>query len=145
MVHSTMALFFEKGSPTKEIWYFEHPYPEGVKNYNKTRPIDIREFDLEKAWWHKRVENEYAWKVPVEEIVKRGYNLDVKNPRVRAESLGDVDVILPKYEARKLQIGHLQQKIANTLSEDLSDLFKNIRFEKTISQHHHKQCSVKRG
>jgi type I restriction enzyme M protein len=78
----TNLLFFEKGSPTREIWYFEHPYPEGVKNYNKTRPIDIREFDLEKAWWHKRVENDYAWRVPVEEIVKRGYNLDVKNPRV---------------------------------------------------------------
>jgi type I restriction enzyme M protein len=78
----TNLLFFEKGSPTREIWYFEHPYPEGVKNYNKTRPIDIREFELEKAWWHKRVENDYAWKVPVEEIVKRGYNLDVKNPRV---------------------------------------------------------------
>jgi type I restriction enzyme M protein len=38
-------LFFEKGKPTKDIWYFEHPYPEGVKMYNKTKPIDIKEFD----------------------------------------------------------------------------------------------------
>lgn len=78
----TNLLFFEKGAPTREIWYFEHPYPDGVKSYNKTKPIDIKEFDLEKAWWHNRMENEYAWKVPVEEIVKRGYNLDVKNPKV---------------------------------------------------------------
>jgi type I restriction enzyme M protein len=83
----TNILFFEKGSPTKEIWYFEHPYPDGVKNYNKTRPIDIKEFDLEKVWWNDRVENDYAWKVPVTEIVKRGFNLDVKNPKVGTEKL----------------------------------------------------------
>lgn len=74
-------LFFEKGKPTKDIWYFEHPYPEGVKNYNKTKPINIKEFDLEKKWWKKRVENEYAWKVSAEEIKNRNYNLDFKNPK----------------------------------------------------------------
>ena len=31
----TNLLFFEKGTPTKDIWYFEHPYPPGVKSYNK--------------------------------------------------------------------------------------------------------------
>ena len=76
----TNLLFFEKGKPTKELWYFEHPYPPGVKNYNKTKPISLREFDLEKTWWDKRVENEYAWKVSVDEIKKRNYNLDIKNP-----------------------------------------------------------------
>ena len=40
----TNLLFFEKGSPTKDVWYFEHPYPKGVKNYNKTKPINIKEF-----------------------------------------------------------------------------------------------------
>ncbi|MCC7465378.1 MAG: N-6 DNA methylase [Saprospiraceae bacterium] len=91
----TNILFFEKGSPTKEIWYFEHPYPDGVKNYNKTRPIDIKEFDLEKAWWHHRVENEYAWKVPVKEIEKRGFNLDVKNPHSDevSETMTSVEVL----------------------------------------------------
>jgi type I restriction enzyme M protein len=77
----TNLLFFEKGKPTKDIWYFEHPYPDGVKMYNKTKPINIKEFDLEKAWWKKRVENEYAWKVSVDEIKKRNYNLDIKNPK----------------------------------------------------------------
>lgn len=76
----TNLLFFTKGKPTKDIWYFEHPYPDGVKMYNKTKPINAKEFDLEKAWWTKRVENEYAWKVSVDEIKKRNYNLDIKNP-----------------------------------------------------------------
>ncbi|MDJ1505583.1 N-6 DNA methylase [Cytophagaceae bacterium BD1B2-1] len=81
----TNLLFFQKGEPTKEIWYFEHPYPEGVKSYSKTRPLNIKEFDLEKAWWNNRVENEYAWRVSVEDIKKRNYNLDIKNPKVTEE------------------------------------------------------------
>jgi type I restriction enzyme M protein len=78
----TNLLFFTKGEPTKETWYFEHPYPDGVKNYNKTKPINIKEFDLEKKWWNKRVENEYAWKVSVNELKERNFNLDIKNPNV---------------------------------------------------------------
>lgn len=81
----TNLLFFEKGKPTKEVWYFEHPYPEGVKMYNKTRPINIKEFDLEKSWWNNRTENEYAWKVSVEELKQRNYNLDIKNPYAAEE------------------------------------------------------------
>ena len=47
----TNLLFFTKGEPTKEIWFYEHPYPPGAKSYNKTKPIRIEEFDIEKGWW----------------------------------------------------------------------------------------------
>lgn len=77
---TTNLLFFTKGEPTKEIWYFEHPYPDGVKSYSKTKPIDKREFNLEKDWWNNRVSNEHAWKVTIEEIMARDYNLDIRNP-----------------------------------------------------------------
>ena len=33
---ATNLLFFAKGEPTKDIWYYEHRLPEGVKAYNKT-------------------------------------------------------------------------------------------------------------
>lgn len=81
----TNLLFFTKGKPTKEVWYFEHPYPNGVKNYNKTKSINIKEFDLEKAWWNNRQENAYAWKVSAEELKKRNYNFDIKNPNSTEE------------------------------------------------------------
>ena len=77
---NTNLLFFEKGKPTEEIWYFEHPYPTGYKNYSKTKPIRYEEFELEKKWWSDRVENDSAWKVNIEDIKKRNYNLDYKNP-----------------------------------------------------------------
>ena len=77
----TNLLFFEKDSKgTKEIWYFEHPYPERLKSYSKTNPIKNQEFDLEKSWWNNRAENEYAWKVGVDVVVKNNFNLDIKNP-----------------------------------------------------------------
>ncbi|WML67112.1 MAG: hypothetical protein METHP_00597 [Methanoregula sp. SKADARSKE-2] len=69
----TNLLFFEKGKPTKEIWYYEHTYPEGVKSYNKTKPIRIEEFEPEKEWWTNRTENEHAWRVPVEQVLANGY------------------------------------------------------------------------
>jgi len=50
----TNLLFFIKSQPTKEIWYYEHPYLAGAKSYNKTKPIRMEEFDAEKVWWFAR-------------------------------------------------------------------------------------------
>ena len=75
----TNLLFFEKGKSTKNIWYYEMPYPIGVKNFNKSRSIEISDFQEVKDWWINRQENEYAWKVSIEEIKEKGINLDIKN------------------------------------------------------------------
>ena len=77
---ATNLLFFVRGKPTKEIWYWQHKLPDGVKAYNKTKPIQKSEFDGLKKWWKKRTENEQAWKVPIETIAENGYSLDIKNP-----------------------------------------------------------------
>lgn len=116
----TNLLFFEKGTPTKEVWYFEHPYPEGVKSYNKTKPIHIKEFDLEKNWWNKREENKYAWKVPVEDIVARNYNLDIKNPHQEVDDLAAPEELLKQYQATEKNIESIQQKIMDVLNEALN-------------------------
>ncbi len=65
----TNILFFEKGKPTRHIWYYEHPYPPGQKSYNKTNPIRIEEFETEKKWWKKRVESDHAWKVDFKKLL----------------------------------------------------------------------------
>lgn len=82
---ATNLLFFEKGKPTKEIWYWEHKLPEGYKAYSKTKPIRKEEFESLKQWWNNREENEQAWKVSIDEISKNGYNLDIKNPHIDEE------------------------------------------------------------
>jgi type I restriction enzyme M protein len=76
---STNLLFFEKGTPTKEIWYYEHRLPDGQKSYSKTKPIQFEEFAPLVAWWKNREESDVAWKVKVENL-KAGFDLDVKNP-----------------------------------------------------------------
>lgn len=79
---ATNLLFFTKGNPTKEIWYWEHKLPEGVKAYSKTKPIQKSEFATLKNWWNDRRENENAWKVPIKTLQENGYNLDIKNPHI---------------------------------------------------------------
>lgn len=91
----TNLLFFEKGTPTKEIWYYEHTYPKGRTSYTKTNPVDISEFDMEKKWWNKRKKSDNAWKVNIEEIRKNDYNLDYKNPNsvIESQNLNTSDIL----------------------------------------------------
>lgn len=84
---ATNLLFFTKGEPTKEIFYWEHKLPEGQKSYSKTKPIQKKEFDSLKAWWNNRLENERAWKVGIDVLKNNGYNLDIKNPFVKEEEI----------------------------------------------------------
>lgn len=115
----TNLLFFEKGTPTKDVWYFEHPYPEGVKSYNKGKPINIKEFDLEKAWWTKREETKYAWKVSVEDIKARNFNLDIKNPHQEADDLASPEELLENYRATEKKITSIQDEIVKVLTQAL--------------------------
>lgn len=116
---NTNLLFFDKGEPTKEVWFFEHPLPKGYKNYTKTKPIKLEEFDLEKKWWNNREENEYAWKVSVEDIKARNYNLDFKNPNKEEEDLGDPKMLLEKYREAKAEVSKLQDALIEELRKIL--------------------------
>jgi type I restriction enzyme M protein len=77
----TNLLFFDRSAPTREVWYYEQPLPEGRKQYTKTQPLQFEEFASCLSWWKKREENERAWRVPSEQILQNNCNLDIKNPR----------------------------------------------------------------
>jgi type I restriction enzyme M protein len=113
----TNLLFFTKGEPTKNVWYYEHPYPPGVKSYNKTKPMRIEEFKPEKKWWDKREENEFAWKVSAKEIKANNYNLDVKNPNTVGPQNGDPDKLLKEYKQLMAEIA----KTRDALKKELMD------------------------
>lgn len=78
---NTNLLFFTKGETTKEVWYYQMQLPSGLRAYTKTKPITDKEFDVVKEWWKDRKENDNAWKVSIEEIKARNWNLDFKNPK----------------------------------------------------------------
>lgn len=70
---------------TSEVWYYEIPLPEGRNSYTKTKPMQFEDFADCIAWWDARVENDHAWKVPVEELLANDCNLDRKNPNGKKE------------------------------------------------------------
>lgn len=122
----TNLLFFTKGSPTRHIWYYEHPYPEGVKSYNKTKPMRIEEFAAEQNWWgkegdgfKKRTENEYAWKVSIDEIKAQNYNLDIKNPYAPEAISHDSTALLKNYTALMAEIKQTRDELKNALADAL--------------------------
>lgn len=112
----TNILFFDRSGPTKEVWYYEQPLPDGRKNYTKTQPVQFVEFKSCMAWWSKREESEQAWKVPAKELLGAACNLDRKNPRAKVdfEHLPPdqlVDDILKK----ELRIAELMREIKAAL------------------------------
>lgn len=128
----TNILFFEKGTPTKETWYYEVPLPEGVKAFNKTKPMKLEDFAACAEWWGEgkkqsvkakrknREENQYAWKVSIDDIVARNYNLDIKNPHVVEQISHDPDELLKQYAEQQKHIQSLRDQLKSILSDALS-------------------------
>jgi type I restriction enzyme M protein len=88
----TNLLFFERTNSTQHIWFYDQPLRSGLKRrYTKTKPIRFDEFDALRDWWDAREENEFAWRVDVNEVLQVdesgspvSVNLDQKNPNVAA-------------------------------------------------------------
>ena len=113
----TNILFFTKGEPTTDVWFYEHPYPEGVKNYNKSKPMQFAEFQPEIDWWGNeadgfkaRKETNQAWKRSVEYFEQRGFNLDDKNPFEAARKDLDPDDLLEDYRIAQDGIQNLRDQ-----------------------------------
>ncbi|NMM06954.1 class I SAM-dependent DNA methyltransferase [Polaromonas sp.] len=124
----TNLLFFTKGQPTKDIWYYEHQYPAGVKNYNKTKPIRIEEFEVEKAWWGSeadgfasRIENEFAWKVGIDAIKAAGFNLDQKNPHAAELTNHDPVQMLGDYQRLQAEIQDMRDQLKGILAQSVGN------------------------
>jgi type I restriction enzyme M protein len=116
---NTNLLFFEKGTPTREIWFYEHQYPQGYKSYSKTKPIRIEEFEAEKAWWEKRTEGDVAWKVSIDTIKASNYNLDCKNPHTIDTAHRNPAELLTEYEAATAAMQETQNLLKKMLAEAL--------------------------
>ena len=82
----TNILFFDRSKSTDDIWFYEHPLPEGRKKYTKTKPLQYSEFEPLLNWWGARVENEYAWRVQAKSFFdasegrQLAINFDLRNP-----------------------------------------------------------------
>jgi len=117
----TNLLFFDRSGPTQEIWYYEQPLPEGRKQYTKTKPMQFEEFTDCLAWWHRREENDRAWRVPITQVLQYSQdgsllsaNLDLENPNGEAtvdhRHPEEIVAALLEAELRMVEItGHLRR------------------------------------
>lgn len=114
----TNVLFFDRSGPTKDVWYYEQPMPEGRRGYTKTQPMQLDELQPCLDWWGKRRENDRAWKVPAKDLLATGCNLDRKNPRAKV----DIEHLPPEelvesIIAKETRIGELMAEIKAALKE----------------------------
>lgn len=120
----TNLLFFEKGEPTTEIWFYEHRVPEGQKAYSMTKSIRFEHLRGCIDWWggaerKDRRETEQAWKVSLDEIKARNYNLDFKNPHTVADDHGDPEELLARLDEAEQQTAALRDQLKSILAEAL--------------------------
>ena len=120
----TNLLFFEKGAPTREVWFYEHRVPAGQKAYSMTRPIRIEHLHGCIDWWggaerKDRQETDVAWKVSLDEIKARNYNLDCKNPHTVADDHGDPEELLEQLNAAEQRTATLRDQLKAILAEAL--------------------------
>src|SRR5664279_559714 len=112
----TNLLFFEKGTPTTETWFYEHRVPEGQKAYSMTKPIRVEHLQGCVEWWggydrQGRIETDLAWKVSIDDVKGRGYNLDLKNPHVVSAEHGDPAELLAMLDEAEARVAALQHQL----------------------------------
>jgi len=120
----TALLFFEKGTPTQDIWFYEHRVPEGQKAYSMTRPIRLEHMQGCVDWWggvsrEGRVETKVAWKVSAEDVKARGYNLDFKNPHTVEDDHGNPEDLLASLNEAETQVAALRDQLSAILQQAL--------------------------
>jgi type I restriction enzyme M protein len=73
----TVVLFFEKGAPTRQIWYYQL---DAGRNFGKTNPLndnDLKEFvALQKSF----ADSAKSWSIDAASIDQTTFDLSVKNP-----------------------------------------------------------------
>ena len=106
---NTNLLFFTKGEPTKETWFYRLDMPEGYKNFSKTKPMKKEHFKEVVEWWNNRKEItidgfDKAKKYLLQEIKERNYNLDLCGyPYEEEEILPPMD-LLQKYQEKRAEV-----------------------------------------
>ncbi len=122
-------LFFQRGGPTGDIWYYELPPPEGRKKYSKTAPLPFEAFQPVLDWWKNREESPQAWRVNF--AAKRDAAVEAATPHwQKAETERSSTLALGK------PIRELEQTISNAANGDKAELQGQLR-ELKAQQHDH--------
>lgn len=73
----TVVLFFEKGAPTENIWYYQLNLD---RNLGKTNPLNENDLAEFVRLFSSKEDSQNSWLVNIKKINKDSYDLSVKNP-----------------------------------------------------------------
>jgi type I restriction enzyme M protein len=73
----TVVLFFEKGAPTRKVWYYQL---DPGRNLGKTNPLDDADLVEFVKLQQTFAESPKSWTVNAKDIDKATFDLSVKNP-----------------------------------------------------------------
>lgn len=106
---NTNLLFFTKGAPTQETWFYRLDMPEGYKNFSKTKPMKREHLKPVDEWWNNRKEInidgfDKAKKYTISEIKKRNYNLDLCGYPYEEEEVLPPMELIQKYQEKRAEV-----------------------------------------
>ena len=90
----TVVLFFEKGSPTKKIQYYQLNLD---RNIGKGQPLNLDDLD-EFINLKKDTKSENTWKIDIKDINQETFDLGVINPHIQEEVLPEPSEILKEID-----------------------------------------------
>ena len=120
----TNILFFDNTEPTRETWFYRLDMPEGYKNFSKTRPMKLEHFNDVLNWWDNREEIEVdgfpkAKKYSTDEIVEKGYNIDLCGFPHEEEVILEPMALIQEYQEKRAslnaEIDHVLDQITSML------------------------------
>jgi type I restriction enzyme M protein len=109
----TVVLFFDKGEPTKKVWYYQL---DPGRNMGKTNPLnddDLAEFV---ALQKDKADSEKSWTIDIADIDTETYDLSVKNPFTPEEApLRSPIEIIKEMEALDVQTAEILKRVKSML------------------------------
>ncbi|MES2138553.1 MAG: N-6 DNA methylase [Bacteroidota bacterium] len=79
----TVVLFFEKGSATKKVWYYQLNLNRNLGKTNALNEKDLAEFV---SFQKTKKESENSWTINIKDINKTTFDLSAKNPNKKEEA-----------------------------------------------------------
>jgi len=105
----TVTLFFQKGEPTKSIWYYQF---DPGRNMGKTNPLNDKDLEEFVKLQATKTESEKSWNLKVAEVDEATYDLSVKNPNTPEEApLRSPEDILIEMETLDIETNTILQSI----------------------------------
>lgn len=123
----TNILFFDRTGPTKDIWYFEIPLPDGRKNFTKSAPIQIEDLAGCIAWWRKRSEGPQAWQIAFNDEHAAAHAKATPHWKASQDAETRIKALRAEIEAINDRISDLEKSsLGKSKTKDIRDKFAGL-------------------